>query len=66
MLAYPLQIATKYLTFNGTFITKMFMGELFEDFHKEMKTFFTKVKLHRPESTRKGSKEIFFVGRGIK
>lgn len=59
-----LQIASEQLKDGGAFVAKLFMGSEFEDFLKTMRAKFSEVKLLRPESTRKRSREIFFVGKG--
>ncbi len=61
-----LEVAKKYLKPTGGFVTKVFMGGSFEDFNKSVKATFQSVRLLRPESTRKQSKEIFFIGKGLK
>ena len=54
------------ITTGGSFVAKLFMGESFEEYHRMLKAAFTSVKLLRPESTRKQSREIFFIGKGFK
>jgi 23S rRNA (uridine2552-2'-O)-methyltransferase len=57
--------ATHHLKKGGHFVAKIFMGESFEDFQKMLKAHFKQVKLVRPESTRKHSREIFCVGKSL-
>jgi 23S rRNA (uridine2552-2'-O)-methyltransferase len=66
LASFALDHARKYLKPGGTFIVKLFMGESFEEYHRMLKSTFTTVKLLRPESTRKHSREIFFIGKGFK
>jgi 23S rRNA (uridine2552-2'-O)-methyltransferase len=61
-----LNVAQKFLKPGGTFVVKLFMGESFEEYQKNVKALFGQVRLLRPESTRKHSREIFFVGKGFK
>jgi 23S rRNA (uridine2552-2'-O)-methyltransferase len=61
-----LSAAEKYLRKGGSFVVKVFMGESFEEYHSLLKSRFQSVKLLRPESTRKKSREIFFIGKGFK
>lgn len=61
-----LNVARKTLTPGGAFVAKIFMGDTFEDYQKLMKNAFLTVKIVRPESVRKQSREIFFVGKGFK
>ncbi len=58
--------AEKHLKPGGTFVVKLFMGEGFEGYRQELKDRFQKVGLLRPESTRKQSREIFFIAKGFK
>lgn len=61
-----LQVCRDYLRADGNFVVKLFMGHSFEDYHKEVKAMFKTTRIIRPESTRKHSREIFFVGKGKK
>jgi 23S rRNA (uridine2552-2'-O)-methyltransferase len=61
-----LQVAKNHLKPGGHFVTKLFMGEDFENFRKMLREVFTSVSLLRPESTRKHSREIFFTAKGFK
>jgi len=56
----------KHLKPGGTFVVKLFMGDSFEEFNKLLKSNFSQVRLLRPDSTRKHSREIFFIGKGFK
>ena len=60
-LAY--QCCVKFLKPKGSFVSKLFMGDSFEDYHKLLKANFGQVRLLRPDSTRKHSREIFFVAK---
>ncbi len=61
-----LQTARKHLKPNGNFAVKLFMGDTFEGYHAQLKLAFTSVRVIRPESTRKQSREIFLIGKGFK
>ena len=61
-----LNTAEKHLKRGGNFVVKVFMGSGFEEYQKLLKSKFEKVNLLRPESTRKQSREIFFIGKGLK
>jgi 23S rRNA (uridine2552-2'-O)-methyltransferase len=56
----------KHLKAGGTFVVKLFMGDSFEEFNLLMKKNFSQVRLLRPDSTRKHSREIFFIGKGYR
>lgn len=61
-----LDTAKTTLKEGGNFVVKFFMGEDFEEFRDELRAHFGKVQQFRPKSTRKQSREIFFVGLGYK
>ena len=46
---------------NGYFISKIFMGETFNEIVAEGKKFFREVKVFKPKSSRKDSKESFII-----
>lgn len=56
-----LRVAGRYLKAGGHFVCKLFHGEEFEAFRALLKSQFETVEVLRPKSTRKESKEIFFV-----
>ena len=51
---------------NGYFISKIFMGETFNEIVAEGKKFFKEVKIFKPKSSRKDSKESFIICRKIR
>jgi len=57
-----LEIAKKVLKRNGNYVCKIFQGEYFDEFHKEVKKTFRKVRSVKPEASRKKSKEIYLIG----
>lgn len=61
-----MEAAAKYMKKDGIFIVKVFQGEDFDDFYKEFRAFFVKVKSIKPEAVRTNSKEIYAVGWGLK
>lgn len=56
-----LNTAEKFLKPRGTFVCKLFQGEDFDLFRKMLRERFGRVEILRPKSTRKESKEIFFI-----
>ena len=46
---------------NGYFISKIFMGETFNEIVADGKKFFKEVKIFKPKSSRKDSKESFII-----
>ncbi len=61
-----LDTARTYLKAGGTLVVKLFMGESFDEYLRELKKHFTSVRVIRPESTRKHSREVFFVAKGFR
>ena len=61
-----LEVARKHLKPSGAFVVKLFMGGSFDEYNKAVKAAFQNVRLLRPESTRKQSREIYFVARALK
>jgi 23S rRNA (uridine2552-2'-O)-methyltransferase len=56
-----LATAERFLKPGGSFVAKLFHSEDFETFRKSLRGRFKKVDVLRPKSTRKESKEIFFI-----
>jgi 23S rRNA (uridine2552-2'-O)-methyltransferase len=56
-----LEIAIKSLKAQGSFVCKLFHGEDFTTFRTTLQSHFRKVEILRPKSTRKESKEVFFI-----
>jgi 23S rRNA (uridine2552-2'-O)-methyltransferase len=61
-----LEIAGLMLHENGSFYCKVFQGEDFPAFVQECKEKFATVKVVKPLSSRKESREVFVLGRGFK
>jgi len=51
---------------NGYFISKIFMGGIFNEIVAEGKKYFKEVKVFKPKSSRKDSKESFIICRKIR
>ena len=56
-----LATAERFLRPRGHFVCKMFHSEDFEAFRKRVRDRFERVEILRPKSTRKESKEVFFI-----
>ena len=59
-----LGIARHVLGDGGAFICKIFQGPDFTDFVNEVRAGFSRVKIFKPESCRKQSREIYIIGMG--
>ena len=57
-----LSVAHAVLRPGGHFICKIFQGEDFQNFCDKVKTQFERMHIFKPQSSRKGSKEIFIIG----
>lgn len=57
-----LMVARKHLKIGGFFICKIFDGPDVQHFRADLKRSFRKIEIVKPESTRKESKEFFFIG----
>ena len=60
-----LQIASRLLRPGGHFLVKTFVGEELNALSLELKGRFRSLKRTRPESTRKGSSEIYLCAQGL-
>lgn len=58
-----LKIATGVLKTGGNFVVKVFQGELFETFTREVSAHFSFVKSFNPRASRKQSAEIYVVAK---
>ncbi|AEO08169.1 23S rRNA (uridine(2552)-2'-O)-methyltransferase RlmE [Buchnera aphidicola] len=56
-----LKISNYVLSKNGTFLLKSFQGEGFNELYQEIKTYFKKVKICKPKTSRTRSREIFII-----
>ncbi len=61
-----LDVANDLLIQNGNFICKIFQGNDFNAFQKNVKSKFKMCKVFKPESCRKQSKEIYIIAIGKK
>jgi len=61
-----LETARRFLSPNGNFVCKIFQGNEFKKFEKEVKLVFREYKIFKPESCRKQSKEIYIIAKGKK
>ena len=61
-----LEFARESLKPGGDFLVKVFQGEGFESFLKEMRANFKKVVTRKPEASRANSREVYLLARGKK
>lgn len=63
---HALLLAEKILKHDGSFFVKVFQGDMLDDFIKNVKNSFSKVKLIKPKASRAESSEMFILGIGLK
>jgi len=61
-----LDTAQTVLTKGGTFLIKMFQGEGFDEYKKEVTKSFASVAIRKPKSSRPRSKEVYILAKGFK
>ena len=61
-----LDMAKTVLTKNGTFLVKIFQGEGFEAFHKDVQQAFTTVIIRKPKASRPRSNEVYILAKGFR
>ena len=60
-----MDLALKILTTNGVFISKVFMGSMFQNINKRANKSFNKVVRYKPISSKRESKEIYIYCKDI-
>lgn len=58
-----MDLATRVLKPGGSFVCKLFHGEGFDDFVREVRRHFESVTVRKPASSRPGSRETYLVAR---
>jgi 23S rRNA (uridine2552-2'-O)-methyltransferase len=61
-----LGMAKTVLAKQGTFLVKLFQGEGFEAFHKEVQAAFTQVIIRKPKASRPRSNEVYILAKGYR
>lgn len=61
-----LEISKKHLKEGGNFLCKIFQGKYYQEFLNEVKKNFEFVKTVKPEASKRGSKEMYVVGKCAK
>ena len=60
-----MDLAAKILKKDGIFLSKVFMGSIFDEIKEKAKHKFQKIVVYKPLSSKKESKEIYIFCRGI-
>ena len=58
--------AMRLLKLNGAFLIKVFQGEGFDEFRKNLAVYFEKVYVRKPKASRDQSREVYILARGYK
>ncbi len=60
-----LDLATRVLKPGGSFVCKVFQGEGFDEFVRDSRNSFDKVRVIKPTASRAGSREVYLVARNF-
>ncbi len=60
-----LEFSQKVLINNGNLLLKLFQGEGFDEFVKEIRTSFKKVSVRKPKASRASSREVYMLALGF-
>jgi len=66
LVEIAVDFARQVLKPGGSFVTKIFHGEGFDEFVREVKQHFTTVKVRKPKASRPDSRETYLVARGYR
>lgn len=61
-----LEMAEAVLSPEGCFVVKVFQGEGFDDYKREVGQLFSKVLIRKPKASRPRSKEVYILGKSFK
>lgn len=66
LVELALDFSSQVLRPGGNFLVKVFQGQGFDAFHKQMKQAFSKVISRKPQASRARSTEIYLLGKDLK
>ena len=66
LVELALDLARQTLSPGGTFLAKVFQGEGFDEFLKELRGSFTRVVTRKPEASRARSREVYLLAEGFR
>lgn len=66
LVELALDFAAKQLKPQGNFLVKIFHGAGFDEFVRAMRGVFVQVQSRKPEASRKGSREVYLLGKSLK
>jgi len=65
LVELALDMARRVLKPGGSFVCKVFQGEGFDDFVREARNSFERVRVMKPKASRAGSREVYLVARNF-
>jgi 23S rRNA (uridine2552-2'-O)-methyltransferase len=65
LVELALDMARKVLKPGGGFVCKVFQGEGFDEFVRDTRNSFERVRVIKPEASRAGSREVYLVARNF-
>lgn len=66
LVELALDMCRQVLAPNGSFVVKVFQGEGFDQYVKDVRDMFKAVKIRKPDSSRARSREVYIVATGYK
>ncbi|HDZ08878.1 23S rRNA (uridine(2552)-2'-O)-methyltransferase RlmE [Pseudohongiella sp.] len=66
LVELALDMARQTLKPGGSFLAKVFHGEGYDDYVKDLRTSFDKVVTRKPDASRARSREVYLVGKGFR
>ena len=66
MVELALDMCKQVLAPKGSFVVKVFQGEGFDEYLREIRALFSIVKVRKPEASRDRSREVYIVATGYK
>lgn len=66
LVELALDMARQTLKPGGSFVAKVFQGDGFDEYVKEVKQSFTTVLIRKPKASRPRSREVYVVGKGFR
>lgn len=66
LVELALDMAREVLKPKGCFVAKVFQGEGYDEYLKDVRSSFDKVLIRKPDASRPRSREVYFVAKGFK
>lgn len=66
LVELALDMAKQVLKQKGSFVAKVFQGEGYDDYLKQVREVFDKVLIRKPDASRARSREVYLVAKGFK